>query len=164
MLPLGKRERAPHTKAANCNLKMAKKMFKKPGDEVVVDIGAPEGYAVARLGHAPCITRRRAKNFEYWLVKRHRRVDVRDLCILQGMGPIQTKKVPKTAVGAAIGNAMSHNVFKSLMPCCLRVAGLINWGRLFRVDDAVPSSCWLLLGRHQVPRVSRLYCREVLPI
>ena len=126
VLPQGNRERVPQTKAAKRNKKKAKNKFKTPSDEVVVDIGASKGFAEARLGHAPCITRRRAKNFEYWLVKRHRRVDVRDLCILQGMDPIQTKEVPKTAVGAAIGNAMSHNVLKSLLPCCLRAAGLMK--------------------------------------
>ena len=105
---------------------MAKKKFKTPIDEVVVDIGASKGYAEARLGHAPCITRRRAKNFEYWLVKRHRRVNARDLCILQGMDPIETEDIPKTTVGAAIGNAMSHNVLKSLLPCCFRDAGLMK--------------------------------------
>ena len=126
VLPQGNRERVPQTKAANRSVKMAKNKFKTPSDEVVVDIGASKGFAEARLGHAPCITRRRAKNFEYWLVKRHRRVDARDLCILQGMDPIQTKEIQKTAVGAVIGNAMSHNVLKSLLPCCLRAAGLMK--------------------------------------
>ena len=126
VLPQGEREPVPQTKAAKRNLKMAKKKFKQPSDEVVVDIGASEGYAEARLGHSPCITRRRAKNYEYWLLKRHRRINARDLCILQGMDLIQTKDIPKTAVGAAIGNAMSHNVLESLLPCCLRAAGLIE--------------------------------------
>ena len=78
--------------------KMAKNKFKTPSDEVVVDIGASKGFAEARLGHAPCITRRRARRFEYWLVKRHRRVSARDLCILQAMGPVETKGPPGTAV------------------------------------------------------------------
>ena len=91
VLPQGKRERVPQTKAANRNVKMAKNKFKTPSDEVVVDIGASKGYAEARLGHAPCITRRRAKNFEYWLVKRHRRVSARDLCILQGMPQLKQR-------------------------------------------------------------------------
>ena len=121
------------------NLKWAKKHLKADGtlidveagkQEVILDVEAGEQYRNCMRNVCPCITRSRGNSGGYYIMSLGRRTSVTEMGRLQGFSDdtlaVLSKKLGRSALGAALGNAMSMNVLDRLLPRVCFSAGFIK--------------------------------------
>ena len=88
---------------------------------VVVDVMASVGrFESFQIDASPCLTRSRASQFGYWCSTKGGFLDTRDMSLLQGFDEScidwRGAGVSAYQFGACIGNTMSVNVLRLLLP------------------------------------------------
>lgn len=120
------------SKTAKRNVDWAKDYANKLGynvkkDIIFVDIDASQAYRHLTRDLCPCLTKSRGRCGGYYLMHAQRRMSLDDIMRLQGFNPkdLAASSLQKTALGAALGNAMSVNILERLLPRVCYSAGLV---------------------------------------
>ena len=98
----------------------------------IIDIGSSQGFRSYNAHHAPCSTKTRCSGKGYWCSSKGGPVSVREFMLLHGLDPTgidgeyQCAGVTECQMGSMLGNTMSCNVLKALLPAVLFKAKLIT--------------------------------------
>ena len=97
---------------------------------IFVDVAAGKSFEQWTAHICPCLTRSRGQSGGFWVSTLGRKMTVPELFKLQGIRPAdvpwEKSDITRTAIGGAIGNAMSVNVLQRLLPEVCYAAGLIS--------------------------------------
>ena len=97
---------------------------------IVVDMGVSERFASFGVDFCPCLTRSRAGDFGYWCSTKGGPLSIADMCRLQGFDEAELDwagaGVTARQFAACLGNAMSVNVLRHLVPRVLYYAKLAS--------------------------------------
>ena len=116
IIVVGVKEPEPTSETAQRNLKAAQAKLRQKGStrnsEIFVDINAGSKFSHMSEDICPCITRARGGTAGFWMMRRHRRLTVSEMALLQGQDelPYAAAGVSESMAGQCIGNAMSQNV------------------------------------------------------
>ena len=95
----------------------------------MVDHHSSATWANHKVNASLCLTKSRGRSGGFWLAKQKRHMTIIEMMKLQGIRPPTVEGwsafLSDSAMGAALGNAMSVNVLERLVPKALKAAGLI---------------------------------------
>ena len=98
----------------------------------MIDAGSSAKFSRAYVGEVPCLTARRCAEKEgYWISTKGGPLDTSEMELLQGIESngiwddalLQELRIGKTVYCKMLGNAMSVNVLRNLIPAVLVAAG-----------------------------------------
>ena len=96
----------------------------------MVDHNSSATWANYKVNASLCLTKSRGRSGGFWLAKQKRHMTITEMMKLQGIRPLAVEGwsayLSDSAMGAALGNAMSVNVLERLVPRALKAAGLIH--------------------------------------
>jgi hypothetical protein len=102
-----------------------------------VDVGASDTWCKPKAGVAMCLTKTSCAARRYWLTTKGGYLEADDMELLHGImpGTIQWQEAGVSAVQyrGMLGNAISMNVLKELVPRVMYSAGLITMAQLKRM-------------------------------
>ena len=114
-------------------VKKAIKKAKAKGQSIkhlIIDIGCSPGFAVCKANHWPTLTRSRCAGFNYWILKRGRKVKLAELAagfgLKGGAKTLRTPGVSESALGAMLGNSVPMGLCASVLASMLHCGGFVG--------------------------------------